>query len=264
MKKTRSLPFGYEVGGGEIKVAEKEAQVLRRIFQMYEEGNSLSSIANAVEKQGFPYSVITPSWNKHKIKRILENSRYTGQSGFPSILEKSTFERVRDLYTQKTQPWQNPTEAPQKCVWKRLVCTECGGTLTRIGTRSKKGTLLKCSCCSIQISFETDTLLQTLSERLKEAISLPQKPAKYQPTQELMRLENEIERRIEKPSDGSVTRRLILEAAALRYALCPSPEQENPVVPEGEAIWRLFRDTVDAALISCAGEIHIRLKSERT
>lgn len=263
MKKTRSLPFGYEMRGGEIKVEEREARVLRHIYQMYEEGLSLDAIADALDKQSIPYSVAVPAWNKHKVKRILENPRYTGQTGLPAILEGDTFQRVHEIYARRTQAWQAPAEAPQKYIWKRLVCAECGSALTRIGTRGKKDTLLKCNGCSIRIRFETDALLQTLHERLKEATSPAQGPAKYQPTQELMRLENEIERRIEKPSDGNATRRLILEAAAKRYALCPDPRPVSTANIEDETDWKTFKKAVETVLISGAGEIHIRLKSER-
>lgn len=264
MKKTRSLPYGYEMRGGEIKVAEKEARVLRRIYRMYERGSSLNSIANAFEKEGVPYSAAVSTWNKHKVKRILENPRYSGENGLPAILDRNTLERVRELYTRRTQAWQAPVEAPQKYIWKRLVCAECGGVLTRIGTRGKKDTLLKCDGCGLRMRFETEALLQTLTEHLKEATTPSQMPSEYQPTQELMRLENEIERRAEKPSDGKMTRRMILAAAAMRYSLCHDPKQEEPDIAEGEAVWHLFKNTVEAVLISGAGEIHLRLKSERT
>lgn len=263
MKKQRSLPFGYTLRGGLIETVKSEARLVRRIYQMCEDGGSLDSITKALTKQGVPYSDINPEWNKHKVKRILENAKYMGVDGFPAILEREVFERVRALYEQKTQPWHEPVENPQKHVWKRLVCAECGGRLKRVGGRCKDTTLLECDRCGLRIQLRTDALLETLSEQVKTAMAPETEPVTYQPTLELMRLESEINRGIEKHNDGKAIRRLIQQAAAKRYALCPRPAQEEPDTLTADAIWRLFKISVDAALITSTGEIQIRLKQER-
>ena len=40
------------------------------------------------------YHPDTPLWNKHMVKRMLENKRYTGMDGYPIIIQPELFERV--------------------------------------------------------------------------------------------------------------------------------------------------------------------------
>lgn len=264
MKKQRALPFGYAIRGGEIEMVQAEAQLVCRIFCMYEDGGSLVSISEALAMQDIPYSDVNPDWNKHKVKRILENLKYTGQDGFPAILESGIYERVRLLHAEKTQPWQSPTESPQKQVWKRIACAECGGRMKRVGGRAKNITLLECESCGKRVQFQTDILLQTLAEKFREATVQKREPIGYQPTSELIKLENQVERGIQKHTDGKATRLLILETAAKRYTLCPNPAQEGAgALPEDDAIWRSYKNEVDTALMTSAGEITIQLKQER-
>ena len=264
MKKQRALPFGYAMQGGKIETVKAEARLVRRIFRMYEDGGSLESISKALAKQIIPYSDVNPDWNKHKVKRILENQKYIGQDSFPAILEDGLYERVKKLHAEKTQPWQSPSENPQKQVWKRLACADCGGRIKRVGGRANNVTLLECESCHKRIQSPTDTLLHTLAERFREATAPAQEQEVYLPTSELIKLENEVERGIQKPADGQKTRRLILEAAAKRYDLCPKPTQENPNAQlEGDAIWSAYKIQVETAVMKDADEITIQLKQER-
>ena len=45
MKKQRSLPFGYEMRKGAIAIHSKEAQIVRRIYQLYEDGGSIITLS---------------------------------------------------------------------------------------------------------------------------------------------------------------------------------------------------------------------------
>lgn len=84
MKKQRALPFGYTMQGGRTEANKAEARIVRRVYKLYENGGSLDSISDLLTKQPVPYFDANPEWNKHKVKRILENERYTGLGGLPS------------------------------------------------------------------------------------------------------------------------------------------------------------------------------------
>lgn len=254
MKKQRALPFGYGMRSGRIEINEQEAAIVRSIYRMYEAGGSLESIAKTMNQENMPFSAGCPVWNKHQVKRILEDARYIGNDRFPAILSKEQFDAVRELYAARTAPWQTTMENPEKYIWKRLHCMECGGRIKRVGGRTKDAMILECEGCKKRASFNIDEFKKKLLKELQEILALAGQPSTYQPTPELLRLENEIGRGIEKPTDCKSTRRLILQAAAMRYSLCPDVIREEP-----KADWRLFKERVIAALIG-AGKIRLQLK----
>lgn len=264
MKKQRSLPFGYTMESGKIVTDKAEARIVRRIFKLYESGESLVSISAALTKQGVPYSTVNPAWNKHKVKRILDNERYTGTASLPAILDQAVFVRTREVYDLKVQALQTPIDNSEKQIWKHLTCAECNGKIKRIGGRCAGVTLLECDGCGARIRLTTDTLMQTLQERFHEAIATEEHSEAYTPTAEILRLQNEIGRKLENPKDKQAIRKLILQAAAKRYALCPSPAQAVQDKTSAEPDWRAYRECVETAQIDSAGEIIIRLKQERT
>ena len=257
MKKQRALPLGYRIKNGRIETVRAEAEAVRHIYRLYEEGSSLESIAAAMQQKGVRYSEATTAWNKHMVKRVLENPKYMGTDAFPAILERETYERVRAIYKKKTQAWQAPEPNPEKQIWKRLACGECGGKVKRIGGRGIDNTILECQNCKKRYEYPLNAFKEKLLAALKDALAAPEGTTAYRPTPEILRLENEIDRRISKPTDGDGTRKMVLEAALLRYLAGPAPEKKI-IEPD----WTVFKDRVDTALI-CAGEINIRLKQER-
>ena len=52
MKKTRYIPYGYTMQNGATVVEHSEAEVIRRIFESYINGNSLKDIADSFGKRG--------------------------------------------------------------------------------------------------------------------------------------------------------------------------------------------------------------------
>ena len=82
----RKVLFGYEIRDGRIAANDREADAVRRIFKLYRNGESYKSVAETLNREGVPYSEDAPQWNKCKVKRTLENPRYAGRDGYPSII----------------------------------------------------------------------------------------------------------------------------------------------------------------------------------
>lgn len=74
----RKIPFGYMMENGIPTRCEAEATAVQAIYAMYRSGSSYNQIASEMERRGVPYHAHTPQWNKHMVKRILENPRYLG------------------------------------------------------------------------------------------------------------------------------------------------------------------------------------------
>ncbi len=256
MKKQRSLPFGYELHRGKVEIHKKEAPLVRKIYRLYEDGKSIAAIATIMNEQSIPYSPSVCQWNKHHVKRILENEKYIGTNGYPKIIEKDAFERIREIHANKTAAWQSPAPMPEKIIWQRLECEECGGRIQRMGGRYKTATVLQCKNCGKLLRVQPEELKQKLLQKLTEHLE-PTPPEPYTPSQEIMRMENEIFRQIEKPSNAEGTNKLILQAAAKRYELC-KVLQAKP----SHADWQTYKEMVDAAILS-ADNIQLRFKHDR-
>lgn len=108
-----------------------------------------------------------------------------------------------------------------------------------------------------EYEYPLEAFKERLLKALKDTLAEHEGNAVYRPTPEILRLENEIDRRLGKSADSAVIRKMILDAALLRYLAGPSAE-EKTIEPD----WAVFKNEVDAALIY-AGEIQIRLKQER-
>ena len=98
----RKTLFGYEIRDGRIAANDREADVVRRIFKLYRNGESYKSVADALNREGVPYSGDAPQWDKCKVKRTLENPRYAGWDGYPSIITKEDFQGVQAVIRTKS------------------------------------------------------------------------------------------------------------------------------------------------------------------
>ena len=82
----RKQPFGYRMTLGEITIQPEEAELVRFIFQGYSTGATLGELTKALCRQKIPYYE-GRTWNKNMVSRILEDSRYIGEKGYPALIE---------------------------------------------------------------------------------------------------------------------------------------------------------------------------------
>ena len=91
MLKNRSIPFGYCMVNGKYALNVPEAEAVRKIFADYIGGKSLKTIA---VEMTIPYNTGKAVWNKNMVCRVLENSKYIGENGFPQIITAEDFEQA--------------------------------------------------------------------------------------------------------------------------------------------------------------------------
>lgn len=104
MAEIRKQPYGYKIEFGKIVVDSVEAEYLKRIFQMYRGGASLSAIAKALNTDNVAYDT-GRQWNKNNVARVLENKRYVGVNNYPAIISRELFSEVMKIREGK-QPSQ--------------------------------------------------------------------------------------------------------------------------------------------------------------
>ena len=100
MMGNRKQPFGYKVAMGEIVHHPQEAKLVEYIFRQYLSGSTFNALVAELRNQPTPYDV-GKVWNKNMVARILEDKRYTGDRGYPPIIEREMLNKVLDKRSTK-------------------------------------------------------------------------------------------------------------------------------------------------------------------
>ena len=125
----RKIPFGYMIRDGLIRPHPQEAKAVRYIFSQYLTGASLLTIAVDMTRQGVRYHRHTAEWNKHMVKRILENTKYIGDSNYPRLVADEDFTAAQHQRTQRNT--YAPLPAPIQPIKSKAMCGLCKAKLIR-------------------------------------------------------------------------------------------------------------------------------------
>jgi len=114
-------PYGYIKHDRNFKIVKEEANVIRKIFDLYLNGNGCIKIANYLNKNKYPTQHINknrrPSakyWRDSRIRKILRNPIYKGEYihfknsiynepviiKIPAIIDKITYEKAKKMSDQ--------------------------------------------------------------------------------------------------------------------------------------------------------------------
>lgn len=274
MKKNRYLPFGYHIQNGALCIHEAEAAVVCQVFEDYQAGASYRRIAEQLAAKGIPYMENRTDWNKHRVKRMLENPCYCGADDFPPILPADTFGAVDALIGQKSQG--KPLSGELDIIRSKAICGACGAKYKRDG-RNKN---YEAWCCSAEGRITpkriTDqALLENITDTLNTIISNPsllELPSLHRENYSLdvARTGNQINRELEKSEvDSDYTKLLIFGCAAAKYEACADTEPEY-LTRRLLAIFEqqplldafsipLFEDTVKQVVIDADGSLWLRM-----
>lgn len=224
MKRQRYPPFGYQILNGEVSRNPEEAEIVAEIFSRYLAGQSLQQIADWLTQQKVPYSENSEGWEKHKVRRILENSKYCGKSSYPVLVDPNIYENALEIRRQKG----TSTLPEWKELRKYMCCPTCSGKL-QLDLRIRNKVSWYCAGCGIRIeSPPPDDILHQIQEQINCLIQHPEKIQSPQSEQNSISLlvgqiTQNIRRLLSRPSvsPDEITA-LILERAQSQYgfALC--------------------------------------------
>ena len=229
----RKQLYGYCIRNGERTIVPEEAGTVSRVFTLYTQGLSYQAIADTLNEEHIPYSLEVPLWDRHKIKRMLENPRYMGQNGYPPILDGALFRQVQDCIRAKTAGHTPRQDRPALRLKAYLRCAHCGGALHRLAGKNRRADTLylKCGGCGAVVTISDSGLLSEMARQVAWHDAPVLEP--YRPSGEVLRLTNAINRELERPSEPEEAVPLILRCAAARYDCCPGPIQsENSDRPQ--------------------------------
>lgn len=251
--------YGYRIVSGEIALVSDEKAVVERIAGLYLAGASYLTIADSLNKAGIPFSSEAPLWNKHKVKRLLENPRYIGTKEYPAILDEDTFHAVQAQIRAKTEGYTFKEKRPALMLKEYLRCP-CGGALQRVGgtIRRKDTQYLKCAVCGAHVTILDEDLLAEVSRQMAEHDTPKEQP--YVPNDEVIRLTNAINRSLEQPNAPENVVSLILRGVSARYDCCPAPTEQKDKRRLSETDLKRFGQAVSHITITGNLDVTVHFK----
>ncbi len=222
----RKQLYGYHIENGVLTVCPEEAAVVERIATLYLAGASYLTVADTLNREGIPFSPEAPMWNKHKVKRLLENPRYIGADSYPLILDEKVFQAVQVQIRAKTEGYAVKDKRLALRLKGYLRCP-CGGALQRLAGKGRRADTLylKCASCGALTTLPDAELLDEVARQLQAHDEPSEEP--YTPSAEVIRLANAIDRGLERPDAPEEVVALILQSASARYDCCPTPIESD-------------------------------------
>lgn len=284
MKKKRALPYGYTIQNGRRTIEEREAEVIRRIFEEYQNGSSLAELAATMTELQIPYCEKRVDWNKNIIARILANPRYAGADDFEPIVEMDLFKEVNLLKYSRTTRQQVQDAGSVGMIRAKILCAECGTRMVRYYDSRKKNPvtwLCENTECRIGVSLPDQILESRIADRMNLIIENPHllenADAYTMDNQEAQR-RSKVTAELSRMCDtGHYTNEqlltIILENAQKQYELCPENQGSTVTAvclaysdtePFEELDTELFLKTVSIILLNPDGSIQLRLVSGKT
>lgn len=134
------MPYGYYCKNGEVFVNEEQAEMVRKIYNLYDNGWGYFKIAKWLNNNRIPtYKGLIGSWQDFQVKQILKNRKYIGDNfwngishpaTYPSLLDPNLFNRVQEKSAMMSKSHTYRGNNYEKHHLLGLVyCGECGGAM---------------------------------------------------------------------------------------------------------------------------------------
>lgn len=235
----RKTPFGYMIRSGETVTCPVEADAVRGIFTRYLAGASYAKIAEEMSRGSVPYHRHTAQWNKHMVKRILENGKYLGTDIYPRLVSDEDFLAVQLQREDKTD--YAPCPASLNLIREKAVCAACGGRIAR-NTKSHGHPRWVCANpnCGAIVRIDDDAMQERVSERLRQLTEAPDlltppRTPEPVPSADTPRIQNELNLSFNRADlNPDYIKSLIFAIASERYNLLtdPTPAHELELLRE--------------------------------
>ena len=222
----RKTPFGYMIQNGETIICPVEVDAVRSIFTHYLAGASYAKIAEEMSRGSIPYHRHTSKWNKHMVKRILENGKYLGTDIYPRLVSDEDFLAVQLQREDKTD--YVPCPASLHPIREKAVCAACGGRIARdTKTHGRPRWVCADQNCGAIVRASDESIQERVSKRLRQlaeapALLTPPPIPAAAPSSDALRIQNEINLCFNRADiNADYMKALIFAAAAEQYAVLP-------------------------------------------
>lgn len=280
MKKTRYTPFGYVMENGKIVINEEEAQVVRQIFVDYIKGSSFKLLSDELNRLNIAYNEGNVCWNKGTLNRLLNNSKYIGNNGYPPIISGELFQKAAICKAERMKKGEkNPNI---NCIKNIVFCSVCSCRLAR---KHEKRNVIKESweCknpeCNIKVKIPDTQLIEKITSLLDRVTANQNISNSYQyevsdlsNNLSIIKKQNELNRQLEKIDfDEDDILGLIIQMAKEKYELLGCNElidhdlKSKSSLPNRQFYFgsTVFRNMVKKVYIE-SGEVKLLLKNDVT
>ena len=273
--RNRNIPFGYQYQNGVLAIHPQESQTVRAVFAAYLSGEPLSKIAAHLTAKLVEYLPGHSQWDKARVKRLLDNAKYTGAGNFPPIIKERDFQMAHQK-KEKANTNRQLVDEDIKLFKGLSHCHHCGGIMVRrMDSRMGHPVTWKCPQCGYFLSLPDEEFKQRvflLQKKLVEKPLLAEKEEETIPvaSMEARRLTNEIFRKLDSGAfseDELVT--LALQCAAKNYEAITSARHITERLtatllhagPLSAFDRALFERTVSEIHLTRKGEILLKLQN---
>lgn len=191
--------YGYRISNGKVEIDPEQSKVIREIFKLAIAGDSLSSIADGLNKRGVS-GALGGKWTSERIRCILSNEKFIGdallqkhyrnnhiekkkmtnngelpmyyaEGTHDAIIDKDTFEQAQTVLAAITAKTKHRPKPQTSAFTGLITCEYCGSRYKRMTNYGKKAwnctTVLKGNasmCCAKKVP--DDILTRLTSEVL--------------------------------------------------------------------------------------------------
>lgn len=243
MGSNRALPFGYKMEFGWVVIFPEEAGWVTYLFDQYLLGASYKGLSDEMNGYGVHYDGDKP-WNKNMVARILQDCRYTGECGFPRIIDSAAFQSAEEKRRKKAT-------APGKTEVQKVLRRKCGFRITA------------------HMEHEVLYLLNHLAAHPERIATLDPPKA---PPQRLKELKSELDELIHQlPVDEERAWEVLQKTVVVMYEAMDPREYETLRMrrvfqkeePRSELDANLIAANISAVMVDSNGNVKIRLKNDQ-
>jgi hypothetical protein len=271
----RTILYGYIKHQFRFSLDKTESVIVKQIFDEYIDGMTLQKIADRLTAEGVVYYKDKAVWNKHMVRRILENRRYAGDEEYPAIVTLAVFERANEKRLKKGGDRESDSEQ-EKYFKSHTVCEQCGKRFTRQRTWSKTREKWYCTCgCKNTVYIDDNLFYGQILSIINHVIENPEilrvssSPNEcYTPSIEVLRAEKEADRMAERKNvDFLPIKKAIYTNISDKFDCCAldrakaftnALEQYFSEQSVSEAInIQILRDTVERIYVNKNGKVII-------
>lgn len=228
----RTLPYGYHIQNGVLVISEPEAMIVREIYAKRANGETLNKIAELLNFRNIPFYE-DAVWDKHKVKRVLENEKYVGKNGFQPIISEKVAHFAKSYQYRKVT--DNICLSEVVKLKKIMLCEKCKSKISRtyVKRRTENPVGWECRKCGTKIFLQDNELLDIIlksHKRMKQELLDMKSDSSFplSDSTESRLLENKIAMLLgNEDRDVDEIRQLIMQWTAQRYEDAKNPMRDQ-------------------------------------
>ena len=224
--KLRNILYGYMLENGIIKIQSEERDVVNKIYKSYIDGKSLLDISKILNERQIEYMPGVIGWNKARLKRIIDNEKYTGIEPYPQIITKDTFYAIQQIKASRNTQTSVDLNDEIYIIADNVRCPLCGERMKRQhDDRHKCHDSWHCinKDCKTSVKISDENLIKDITDLINKVILNPEIISTATKTEcdyslEVIKLNNEISRMLNASSvDKEALKNIMFRCLSEKY-----------------------------------------------